>query len=78
MTIKTYTHTAEGQQVLGYLENIISTHGMEVYKCDTCEELFGGRPEEAKNDNGYPECGVCSYERKAINRAENPMEYLED
>jgi hypothetical protein len=75
--IKTYTHTEEGKYVLRILENVISTSGMEVYKCDHCEELFGSTPELAKYNN-YPTCGICQNILKRENRDAFGLENLDE
>jgi len=56
--METYTQTEEGKDVLDTLSHIISTDGMEVYKCRNCEELYASRPEQVKD--GF--CGICEVE----------------
>lgn len=68
MTTK-YTNTPEGQDVLRMVGYTISTSGMEVYKCDRCEELFAGHPHLVEDEDEAPECGICSMEREAERRA---------
>lgn len=60
-----YTHTEEGKDVLNILENIISTKGMEVYKCNLCDYLFAGQPELVNEEK--PVCGICQMEIDAEN-----------
>jgi peroxiredoxin family protein len=50
--MKKYTHTEEGKHVLDLLSHIISTYGMDVYKCRLCDDLFGSREESDV-------CGIC-------------------
>lgn len=66
---QTYTDTPEGQDVLKILSYTIGTQGMEVYKCDRCEELFAGKPELVEDEDEAPECGICCMEREAERRA---------
>ncbi|AEO93794.1 gp537 [Bacillus phage G] len=65
MMLMLYTNTKEGKEVLEILEHVVSTDGMEVYKCSLCDELFGGRPSEVKEEK--PICGICEMEIKAEN-----------
>jgi hypothetical protein len=71
--VKTYTHTEEGKDILNILSNMISTYGMEVYKCWHCDELFGGLPEKSFYD-GKPECGICEMELRAERRDSHGLE----
>lgn len=54
---KLYTNTEEGKVVLEELSHITTTDGLEVYKCVTCDNLFGGRPSIV--DETKPTCGFC-------------------
>lgn len=71
----TYTDTEEGKDVLNLLSNIISTSGMEVYKCDHCEELYGSQPELALYDE-KPTCGICQGILKRENSDSHGLESL--
>lgn len=77
MSVKTYTHTEEGKYVLDLLSNIISTYGMEVYKCEHCYELYGSTPEEALYDD-KPTCGICQDILKRENRDAFGLESLDE
>lgn len=70
-----FTNTPEGKEILDTLEYTIGTKGMEVYRCDRCEELFAGKPELVEDEDEAPECGICTMEREAIRRMEYPNEH---
>lgn len=72
-TIKTYTYTEEGKDILELLSNIIPTYGMEIYKCQHCEELYGSQPEFALY-NDKPTCGICQNMLKIENRDSHGLE----
>ena len=78
MAVQTYTNTNEGQEVLELLEHSISTHGMEVYKCEHCDEYFGGRPSEVEAKKEKILCGICDMAMKALHRMEHPEYLLEE
>jgi hypothetical protein len=70
---KTYTHTEEGKDVLELLGHVISTYGMEVYKCEHCDELYGCQPDNALYD-GKPTCGLCQEYFKIMNKDSHGLE----
>jgi hypothetical protein len=70
---KTYTHTEEGKRVLWYISQVASISGLEVYKCEFCDELYGSTPELAKYDDKCL-CGICQEDIERENRDSHGLE----